>query len=237
MENKRVWAIIPARSGSKGLPGKNIRLLAGKPLIAHTIDFAHASGIFEKILLSTDSDEYAKIGLSYGAWVPFLRGLNASQDDSMEEHILEDLDIKLKLNKILPPDVIVWLRPTFPFRSVEDLKLGLSKLDNSVDSVRLLTEGEPRLYEIKNNYLAPRFDDGGRSMIRRQEFPATYKVFHTDIFWYRNIVKGKLFLGEKVCGIPIHKICAMDVDTVEDFETIESLISSSSTLIKKYANT
>jgi CMP-N,N'-diacetyllegionaminic acid synthase len=236
MEKIRIWAIIAARSGSKGLPGKNVRLLAGKPLIAHAINFSNACGIFEKILLSTDSDEYAKIGLSYGAWVPFLRGLNASQDDSMEEHILEDLDVKLKLNKISPPDVIVWLRPTFPFRSVEDLKLGLSKLDASVDSVRLVTEGEPRLYEIKNDFLIPRFDDGGRSMIRRQEFPATYKVFHTDIFWYRNISKGRQFLGDKVRGIPIHKICAMDVDSIEDFQMIEALISSNSSLINKYAN-
>jgi CMP-N-acetylneuraminic acid synthetase len=236
MKKIRVWAIVAARSGSKGLPGKNVRLLAGKPLIAHAINFSNVSGIFEKVLLSTDSEEYAKIGTSYGAWVPFLRGLNASQDDSMEEHILEDLDEKLKLNNIIPPDVIVWLRPTFPFRSVEDLKLGLSKLDANVDSVRLVTEGEPRLYEIQSDFLVPRFDDGGRSMIRRQEFPSTYKVFHTDIFWYRNIAKGKEFLGKKVRAVPIHKICAMDVDGFEDFQMIEALMASNSSLVDKYSH-
>lgn len=235
MNNLRIWAVIAARSGSKGLPGKNIRLLAGKPLIAHAIDFALKSDVFERVLLSTDSNEYAHIGRNYGAWVPFLRGSHAAQDNSMEEDILKDLDEKLRANKINPPDIIVWLRPTFPFRSIDDLKVGLSKLDQSVDSVRLVTEGEPRLYEMQNDYLVPRFDDGGRSMVRRQEFPATYKVFHTDIFWYRNIVKYKKFLGDKVRAVQIHKICSMDVDGIDDFEMIEALISSNYGLIRIYS--
>lgn len=235
MRNKSIWAVIAARSGSKGLPDKNIRSLAGKPLIGHAINFAKKTGLFDKILLSTDSAKYAEIGASYGAWTPFLRGLKAAQDNSMEEDILEDLDAKLKTNLISPPDIIVWLRPTFPFRSVEDLKLGLSKLDDSTDSVRLVTEGEPRLYEIRNDFLTPKFDDGGRSMIRRQEFPAAYKVFHTDIFWYKNISKGRRFLGDKVKAVVIHKLCAMDVDGIEDFQLIDALISSNSPLVEKYS--
>lgn len=236
IEKKTVWAVIAARSGSKGLPGKNIRNLSGKPLIAHAINFASRSGIFEKILLSTDSQEYADIGKKYGAWIPFLRGEKAAQDNSMEEDILEDLDIKLRENLIDPPNIIVWLRPTFPFRSVEDLRLGLSMLDDSAHSVRLVTEGEPRLYEIREDYLSPRFSDGGRSMIRRQEFPATYKVFHTDIFWYKNISNGKKFLGDKVKAVVVHKLCAMDVDGIEDFQLIEALLESKSPLVKKYSN-
>ncbi|MDD5392919.1 MAG: acylneuraminate cytidylyltransferase family protein [Thiothrix sp.] len=236
MSKSRIWAVVAARSGSKGFPGKNIRLLAGKPLIAHAINFSNESGIFEKVLLSTDSEEYADIGKRYGAWIPFLRGANAAQDSSMEEHILEDIDMKLRLNNTTPPDIIVWLRPTFPFRSIEDLKLGLSKLEDSIDSVRLVTEGEPRLYEIRNDYLVPRFDDRGCSMIRRQEFPATYKVFHTDIFWYRNVAKGKKFLGDRVRAVPIHKICAMDVDGIEDFQMIEALMASNYPLIRKYSH-
>lgn len=236
MRKNTIWAVIAARSGSKGLPDKNIRSLAGKPLIGHAIIFAKKTGLFDRILLSTDSAKYAEIGASYGAWIPFLRGINAAQDNSMEEDILEDLDTKLKTNLISPPDIIVWLRPTFPFRSVEDLKLGLSKLDESTDSVRLVTEGEPRQYEIRNDVLTPNFDDGGRSMIRRQEFPATYKVFHTDIFWYKNISNGRRFLGDKVKAVVVHKLCAMDVDGIEDFQLIEALISSNSSLVKKYSN-
>jgi CMP-N,N'-diacetyllegionaminic acid synthase len=235
MKKQTIWAVVPARSGSKGLPGKNIRKLADKPLIAHAIEFANRVGLFDRILLSTDSQEYADIGRRYGAWVPFLRGIEAAEDSSMEEDILKDLDAKLQKDNINAPDVIVWLRPTFPFRSVEDLKLGMSILDNSTDSVRLVTEGEPRLYEIKNSYLTPRFDDGGRSMVRRQEFPATYKVFHTDIFWFKNITKGKKFLGDRVRAVPIHKLCALDVDGIEDFELIEALMLSKNSLVEKYS--
>lgn len=234
MKKNSIWAVIAARSGSKGLPGKNIRMLAGKPLIAHAISFACKSQLFDRVLLSTDSESYAEIGRKYGAWVPFLRGVDAAQDNSMEEDILEDLNKKLQENLIELPEIIVWLRPTFPFRSVEDLKVGLSKLDDLTDSVRLVTEGEPRLYEIQNEYLIPRFDDGGRSMIRRQEFPSTYKVFHTDIFWYKNIYRGKKFLGDKIKALKIHKLCAMDVDGLEDFELIEALIESNSDLVQQY---
>lgn len=236
MSQLRIWAVVAARSGSKGLPGKNIRPLAGKPLIAHAINFARKAGVFEQVLLSTDSEEYANIGKEYGAWVPFLRGAEAAQDASMEEHVLADLDMKLKEHGIAPPDILVWLRPTFPFRSVEDLKHALELMDEDTDSVRLVTDGEPRLYEMRDGYLIPRFDDGGRSMIRRQEFPATYKVFHTDIFWYHNISKGVKFLGDRVRAVPIHKICAMDVDGIEDFEMIEAIINSGSDIVKPYVS-
>jgi len=234
MNELRIWAIVPARSGSKGLPGKNIRQLGGKPLIAHAINFAQKAGVFERVLLSTDSKDYAGIGKEYGAWVPFLRGETASQDESMEEHVLSDLDTKLKKNGISPPDILVWLRPTFPFRSVDDLMSGLGLIDNDTDSVRLVTEGEPRLYEIHNGYLVPRFEARGRSMIRRQEFQPTYKVFHTDIFWYRNIAWGQQFLGNRVRALPIHKICSMDVDGIEDFEMIDALMRTDSVIVRRY---
>ena len=236
MKTYKVWAVVPARSGSKGLPGKNIRNLAGTPLISHAIRFAQNAGVFDRILLSTDSEEYARIGREHGAWVPFLRGESAAQDDSMEEHVLADLDDKLGQHGIDPPDILVWLRPTFPFRSIEDLKQALALMDETVDSVRLVTDGEPRLYEIRDGFLVPRFEDGGRSMIRRQEFPATYKVFHTDIFWYRNIAWGVKFLGDRVRAVPVHKICAMDVDGPEDFDMIESLLETSSPVVRKYTH-
>ena len=234
MKEHCIWAVVPARSGSKGLPGKNIRDLAGKPLIAHAIHFAQRAEVFDQVLLSTDSDTYAEIGKKHGAWVPFLRGSAAAQDDSMEEHILVDLDLRLKQHGITPPDILVWLRPTFPFRSVEDLKSALALMDEETDSVRLVTEGEPRLYEMRDHYLIPRFEDGGRSMIRRQEFPATYKVFHTDIFWYRNIGRGERFLGDRVRAVPVHKLCAMDVDGIEDFQMIEAIMNSDSDVIRPY---
>jgi len=230
----RIWAIVPARSGSKGLPNKNIKLLAGKPLIAHAIDFAMRSGMFEKVLLSTDSEEYAEIGKRYGAWVPFLRGASAAHDDSMEEDILADLDRSLKSFGINPPDIIVWLRPTFPFRSSEDLSKAIAMLNSDLDSVRMVTTGEPRLYGERDGLLEAQFNDHGRSMIRRQDMPLSYKVYHTDVFWYKNISKGVQFLGVRIAALPIHKLCAMDIDGMDDFETAEALMMADSSLIAEF---
>ena len=120
--NKKInfWAIIPARSGSKGLKDKNIKPFLSKPLLVHSINFAKKLKFINKIILSTDSNKYKKIGIKNGAEVPFLRSKKASLSHSMEEDVLEDIRIKtLKINEELP-DYILWLRPTCPLR---DLKL------------------------------------------------------------------------------------------------------------------
>jgi CMP-N-acetylneuraminic acid synthetase len=232
----KIWAVVPARSGSKGFPGKNIRNLAGVPLIGHAIRFAERSGSFSRILLTTDSAEYAEIGRSLGAWVPFLRGADAATDQSMEEHILADLDRQLDAHGIEKPDALAWLRPTFPFRRVEDMHQALDMLTHEVDSVRLVTEGEPRLYTMKDGLLHPLFDDKGRSMLRRQEFPEACRVYHTDIFWYRNIGFGSAFLGNRVAGMKVHKICSVDVDNADDYELAEAMIQSGSRFIRDYTS-
>ena len=234
MHNKKIWAIIPARSGSKGLPNKNILELAGIPLIAHPINFALKSGMFSKVLLSTDSVQYSEIGKKYGAWVPFLRSKLASQDTSMEEDILVDLDKQLDQLKIPKPDILVWLRPTFPFRSLKDLKIGIESLTEEIDSIRLVIPAEPRLYFDVEGYLSPYSFKSDKSMIRRQSFPPTFSVFHTDIFWYKNINYKDKFLGEKIKKVIIHKFCSFDIDTIEDFEIINALVKSKYKKINEY---
>ncbi len=234
MNKPVIWAVVPARSGSKGLPNKNIKNLAGIPLIAHSINFAIKSGFFSKVLLSTDSKEYSLIGQNFGAWVPFLRSNKASEDTSMEEDILLDLDFQLSLNNIQKPDVLVWLRPTFPFRSIEDLSSGLSLLSQDVDSVRLVLPAEPRLYFENQGYLEPFSFKTDKSMIRRQNFPPTFSVFHTDIFWYKNITMGDKFLGNKIKKVVINKFCSFDIDGLEDFEIIQAIIKSNSPILSKF---
>ena len=90
-KNNVLWAIIPARSGSKGLKDKNISSFLNKPLLTHSINFAKKLKFVDKIILSTDSKKYSELGLKYGAEVPFLRSKNASESYSMEEDVLEDI--------------------------------------------------------------------------------------------------------------------------------------------------
>jgi len=233
---KIIWAIIPARSGSKGLKNKNILPLRGKELFRHTLDFAKNTKLFDRILFSTDSKEYAEKAKNHGAWVPFLRSIESSRDESMEEEILEEINRQILLLNITPPEIIVWLRPTFPFRSVLDLKNAIKLLNNDNDSVLLVTASDPRLYEIFDGYLKPYSFEITNSMVRRQLFPETYNVYHTDIFWFKNIKLGNQFLGKKVKPYIIHKICGFDIDTIEDIEIIESLMKSENKLIKKYSH-
>lgn len=234
--SKTVWAIIPARSGSKGFKDKNIQSLNGIPLLAHTINFAKKTMIFDKILLSTDSKKYSKIGQDYGAWVPFLRSDFAARDDSMEEDIHLDLETQLTERNIQKPDIIVWLRPTFIFRSVKDLKYGLQLLSSDVDSVRFVTKSDSRIYYIKNNFLKSFSHLPNKSMIRRQELTQSFHVYHTDIYWYENIHMGKKFLGDRIVPYEINPICQYDIDSKKDFEITEMLLNLKHPSFSDYIN-
>ncbi|MCP2005432.1 UNVERIFIED_ORG: CMP-N-acetylneuraminic acid synthetase [Buttiauxella agrestis ATCC 33320] len=113
-------AVIPARGGSKRLPGKNIKLLAGKPMIAWTIEAALQSNIFDKIIVSTDCTEIQKIAMKYGAEVPFLRGKKLSRDTSTTSDVVIDLVEWLeKENEVV--ETIAILQPTSPLRTAQHI--------------------------------------------------------------------------------------------------------------------
>ena len=111
-------AIIPARSGSKGLIDKNIRLLCGKPMLAYSIEAAEKSEIFDVVHVSTDSEQYAEIAKNYGADVPFLRGEELSNDTANTWDVVRYVLKKYKeLGKYF--DVVMVLQPTSPLRTKE----------------------------------------------------------------------------------------------------------------------
>ena len=114
-------AIIPARSGSKGLKDKNIRDLCGKPLLSYSIDAARDSNVFDEIMVSTDSERYAAIAKEYGASVPFLRSSATSSDTASSwDTVLEVLDNYAALGRTF--DNVCLLQPTSPLRTAEDIK-------------------------------------------------------------------------------------------------------------------
>lgn len=125
---KRI-AIIPARSGSKGLKDKNIIELCGKPLIAYSIEAALSTGLFDKVIVSTDSDTYAQISRQYGAEV-FMRGESLSNDNATTYMVLEDI-LKNKLQESY--DYFVLLQPTSPLRKAEHIKEAVDKFDQKYD--------------------------------------------------------------------------------------------------------
>lgn len=130
----KMVGLIPARSGSKRVSGKNVRSLGGHPLLAYSISAALDSGVFSRVILSTDSEEYAEIGLKYGAEVPFLRPSEHAQDHSRDfdwiHHLLENLKPF--------PDAFSILRPTSPFRKAETIERAFAEFstDPTADSLR-----------------------------------------------------------------------------------------------------
>ncbi len=227
----RAYALIPARSGSKGLPDKNILPVAGHPLLAWSIAFARKIPV-SRILLSTDSERYAEIGRRYGAECPALRGAAASSDTAMEEDILADLHAILPGLGIPLPDVWVWLKPTCPFRdpAAVEQALGVLRDRPEVESVRLVSEADARMHRINaDGWLEPLLPgwDPARSKMRRSEFPKVYQPFNLEVFRHQGWVeRGGLFMGRRIHPIVLPRITGLDVDDRDGFELIRALIEA-----------
>lgn len=230
--NMKIYAVIPARSGSKGLPNKNIKMLNGKPLIAYSIDFAKKLRV-DRIFCSTDSQKYADIAIECGAEVPFLRSRNASSSKAMEHDVLRDLYMSFKKHRIKQPDIIIWLRPTFVFRNYRDVNKCINLMidDSSLTSARTVCLTESRLYKINENILQPNFNDFGKSMIRRQDIENSYKVYSTDVFRSNRDNVSDTFLGTKVAAVITNKLCGLDIDDELDFQIVENILKNNKTIV------
>jgi len=180
---KLIYAIIPARGGSKGIPKKNILSIGGFPLIAYSIAAARLCKKIDRIVVSTDSSEIAKIALKFGAEVPYLRpkkfATSKSPDIEFVKHALDWFEKK----EGLIPDYLVHLRPTSPLRQPETIGNALrlllhSRSATSLRSVHELRESPYKLFEIKDGYLTGLFSGDPRSEyynLPRQSFPPVYQ--------------------------------------------------------------
>jgi CMP-N,N'-diacetyllegionaminic acid synthase len=160
-----ILCIIPARSGSKGIKNKNIIDFKGKPLLAWSIEQAQKCNYNMKVIVSTDSQEYADIAKKYGAEVPFLRPDEISKDLSTDFEFLNHCVNWLKNNENYTCDIILQLRPTSPTRKIEDLNKALDlfiKNREKFDSLRSVIPFEKspfKMYSLNNDILVPLFDE------------------------------------------------------------------------------
>lgn len=220
MSGEKVWAIIPARSGSKGFPNKNIAEFENKPLLVHSIDFARKLSFVDNVIVSTDSKEYAKIAMYAGAEVPFLRSDLASCDDSMEQDVLEDIRVKCNEYEVSPPDYVLWLRPTHPIRSVSRFEEMYKMFSTGkYDSVVAVTKEDPRVFTIsKDGYLDHITDVEyflRQSMQRRQEAIPYFRMYHGELFPFPNSYNPR-FLGTRIGVIVLPDDCKKDIDYEKD---------------------
>lgn len=220
----RISAVVPARAGSEGLPGKNVMRIAGRSLLERAIDFGLTLDL-DDVLVTTDSPHYARIASAAGALVPGLRAPEASTSTAMEPAVIDDLTARLNQQGLAIPDVAVWLRPTFVFRSVTAVKECIAMvLDNNRSSARVVTEADPRLYKGSHGRLSPIFRDGGHSMVRRQGLDPYYSVFNVDVFRWPKGACPNDYLGNNIGYSVAPKLCNIDIDTAEDAEIAEALL-------------
>ena len=139
-----VLALIPARSGSKSIPDKNIRLLGGKPLLAYSIEHALAAPSITRTLVSTNSADYAEIARRYGAEVPFLRPDALAQDHSTDLEVFTHALQWLAEHEGYRPNLCVHLRPTYPVRRIEDIEAAIGILSD-----------QPALHSVRSVAPAP----------------------------------------------------------------------------------
>ena len=162
-------AIIPARGGSKTVPHKNIKALAGKPLIAWTIETALASAAVERVLVSTDSQQIRDVACRWGAQVPFLRPDAYAQDDTPDLPVYLHALRWLAEHENYRPWAVAWLRPTTPLRSAADVDAAVQILaESDADCVRSVVAVEHHPYWMKTldgNRLQPFVRGQGRAAV------------------------------------------------------------------------
>ncbi len=218
-----VLAIIPARSGSKSVKNKNIRSFNGKPLLAHSIQHALDSERVTRVIVSTDSEEYALIAKEYGAEVPFLRPEEISQDKSLDIETFTHALTWLKENESYVPDVVVHLRPTYPIRNPKDIDTMVDLLlsDACADAVRCITPAKEIPYKMwrcgDDGTLTSLLNDIPEAYnMPRQELPMVYyQNACIDVIRASTITVKRSMTGDKILGYKMDHF--FDIDTEEDF--------------------
>lgn len=238
IRKKKILAIIPVRSGSKGIPNKNIRNFCGKPLLAYPIEIAKKSGFFDRIIVDTDSEEIAKIAKKLGADVPYLRPRELAGDKSI---VIDAVLLLLKRLKKdgYEPDIISLLQTTSPLREVEDI-LDCYKLlqKPGVDSVVTVCESHPRFYHLEKDGKLVLVNKETENIINRQQVPMGYILNGCIVYIIKTetFLKKKLFIYNGTYGVVCPKWRSVDLDSVEDWVHAEFLYKNKSLIEKKIKN-
>jgi N-acylneuraminate cytidylyltransferase len=240
--NPSIIALIPARSGSKRVPGKNIHPLAGHPLIAYTICAARQSGIFSSVLVSTDSEEYAEISRQYGAEVPFLRPAEISGDLSLD---IEWVDFTLRKLKEMGReyDCFSILRPTSPFRLPATIQRAWKEFLNEegVDSLRAVEkcrEHPGKMWIVRGRRMMPLLPLGPKEQpwhsTPYQALPEVYSQNASlEIAWSRVVFSGRTIAGEVVMPFFTEGYEGFDVNRPYDWELAERLAANGEAQLPK----
>ena len=227
----RILGLIPARGGSKGIPRKNVKDLLGKPLVAWAVESALDSGVFDRVVISTDDQEIASIGSAVGAEVPFMRPPELAGDGAamldVVVHALSSLD-----EDGYPVDAVAVLQPTAPLRHAGHIRKAVELLDASTDSVCSVVELPP---EISPHYVMRIQEDGtlthfleeGSRFIRRQDVPLAYRRDGTIYLVHSNVVlEQRSLYGQRCRPLVLTAADSVTLDDPDDWLEAEAKLAA-----------
>jgi N-acylneuraminate cytidylyltransferase len=232
LSTRPVLAVIPARGGSKGLPGKNTRPLAGLPLIAHSLRLAALCPEIDTCIVSTDSESIAEVARRFGANVPWLRPAELAEDHSpmwaVLQHALAETERRLQKQF----GAVLLLQPTNPCRLPEDITTAVETLESDPEAVGVVSVSEPHFnprwvcVEESQGYMK-RLNAAGPAYVRPQDAPAVYRINGLLYLWRRRHVHespepGYYTKPHKMLVLP--DLRAADVNNAEDLEQLELLL-------------
>jgi CMP-N,N'-diacetyllegionaminic acid synthase len=230
----RVLAVIPARGGSVGLPGKNLRPFAEMPLIGHSILYARLCAEINRIIVSTDSEEIARVARQYGADVPFIRPADLAQDSTPMWLVIRHALLTLEEQEKVSYDFLILLDPTSPARECADVSESLQRLKQTPDADGVVSVSQPAFNPIwhcvveRDGWMTDLLNEGSR-YTRRQDVPAVYRINGALYVWRTVFVRqeergwrpfGKHLLYE----IPERR--AISIDDLQQFEQAEAMVRS-----------
>jgi CMP-N,N'-diacetyllegionaminic acid synthase len=231
INGKTVIAIIPARAGSKGLPGKNIKPLCGKPLIAWSIEAGLGSQYIDEVMVTTDSEDIANVARQFGASVPFIRPAELASDTatSMDviRHVLSFYDNKLDKKF----DYTVLLEPTSPLRVKDDIDKAIVQLLENSQAKAIVgvckTESQNPAFLVKknvDNFLVG-YENLDMKILRRQDINEVYffegSVYVSDT---ATLLKKNSFYHENTLGFEFPKWQSLEIDDLDDFIMVEAMM-------------
>ncbi len=241
MSNPNVIGIIPARGGSKGVPGKNIRDVGGFPMIAYSIIASLNSRNIERTIVSTDSEEIAEIAIKYGAEVPFLRPEEFARDDSKDIEFFKHAINWFKQNENYIPEYWVQLRPTTPLREPKLIDKSIDLIKKHSDATSLVSvhefpENPGKMFGMQDGYLhglCPLDPRPEYFTLPRQEFaPAYFGNGYVDIVKSQTINELNSCYGTRMLGFDSPDTGEIDIE--EDFTKLEFILSRENFTIYNY---
>jgi N-acylneuraminate cytidylyltransferase/CMP-N,N'-diacetyllegionaminic acid synthase len=230
----QIIGLITARGGSKSIPRKNIKMLAGKPLIAWTIEAAVRSRRLNRVVVSTDAEEIAQISRQWGAEVPFMRPMELAQDDTSGiAPVLHAVDW-LAQHEGYEPDFVLMLQPTSPLRTAEDIEAAIKLvIEHEADSVVSVCEVKHHPYwamKIEaegtlSNFLGLDLRVMQEQYPRRQDLPSAY-VENGAIYLAKPsvLLEREAFYGDRLFGYVMPRERSIDIDTGLDLQIAEFLL-------------